>query len=464
MYGFELPKDFLIGTATSAFQCEGAADRDGKSESIMDHYAKLYAGKPAPEYSPEEGYKKKKKRIFTTDLPDNGYFYDHYEEYIDEMKETGQNTYRMSIAWTRILPEGTGRVNQRGIDFYNRVINKLIACGIMPFVDLYHWDLPQCLMDKGGFANPDFPDWFEEYARVCFEAFGDRVKMWSTFNESAISIISGYVNKRFPPFLEGNKTGQLAGHNCILAHYRAVRAYKEMKLDGKIGAVNCIADITPAYMKKEDIGAVARQMQRHFDWWAEPMMKGTYPRQLIRECPYICNNMPEHYQEDLDHWFIPMDFMGLNYYVSNRTGYNPDMPLLSDRVESFYAAPGQSYAGYPAGLFDVVWYVKQRYYNPEIYITENGCAMPNINDKEKECNDQERIGYIREHLRTAVRLIHAGVNLRGYYYWSDVDTYEEMEGYRLRFGLTWFDHKTGDHQWKKSRYYFSDICRTHLVN
>ncbi len=464
MFGFHLPEDFLIGTGSSSFQSEGAWKRDGKSESIMDHFAIKFAGQLPPEKKNAEGFNAKKGITYSEDLPENGcYFYDNYEAYIEDMQKTGQNAYRMSLSWPRIIPTGYGKVNPKGIEFYNKVIDKLVDSGITPFVDLHHWDMPQCLMDEGGFANPKFPEWFEAYAKVCFEAFGDRVKLWSTFNESAIAITSGYIDMRFPPFQSDIKQGHLAAHYCILAHYRAVRLYKSMKLGGKIGAVNCISAVTPAYMNEEDLGAVARQVDRHFGWWTEPMLEGTYPQRLIRECPYIRDNMPPHYQEDLDKWFIPMDFVGINYYNGSRTKYSPDKPLLSDRVESFYSRPGQRYLPNPGGLFDVVQYVAERY-NIDVYITENGLNLPNINDEEQECDDGERVTYIREHMRMVARLVRSGYPLKGYFYWCDADAYEELEGYRLRFGLTWVDHKTGRRRWKKSRYYFSEICKTHMVD
>ena len=160
---FRFPEDFLIGTANAAFQSEGAWDRDGKSESNMDYYARLKAGQP-----------RGKTSFYTKALPDRGcFFYDHYEEYIEDMQKTGQNTYRLSISWCRVIPGGVGQVNPKGIAFYNKVIDKLLSCNIIPLVDLYHWDMPQCLLEQGGFANPEFPNWFENYARVCFEAFGD---------------------------------------------------------------------------------------------------------------------------------------------------------------------------------------------------------------------------------------------------------------------------------------------------
>ena len=468
MYGFRLPQDFLIGTANSAFQSEGAMDRDGKSENIMEYFARLYAGK----YSPAIEKKIKDGRIKSgriepnsTKLPDKGcFFYDNYEAYIEDMKKTGQNVYRLSLSWCRIIPTGVGEVNPKGIEFYNKVINKLIECGITPFVDLYHWDLPVCLFEKGGFLNPEFPQWFEDYAKVCFEAFGDRVKLWSTFNETQVSINGGYAGGSFPPFHEDKKEALLAGHLTLIAHFRAVRLYKSMNLGGKIGAVNCTSAVHPAWMKEEDIEAVEIQYNNSFDWWTQPMLEGTYPQKLIRDFAYVRDNMPENYQEDLDKWFVPMDFIGLNYYTAARTEYTEETKLHSRAVEPFFSSPGQQFVPYPPGLFDTVMYIHEKYHGIDIYITENGCALRNQHDMEKEIDDPERISYLREHLRMCCRLLKCGVNLKGYMYWNDADSYEELDGHRLRFGLTWVNHETGERVWKKSRYYFSEICKSRMVN
>lgn len=465
LFGFHLPEDFLIGTGNSAFQSEGAWDRDGKSVSIMEHYAKEFAGKYEPGYDPLSVPEDKRVPPYTTELPDKGcFFYDNYEAYIEDMQKTGQNTYRLSIAWPRIIPTGYGEVNPKGIEFYNKVINKLLSCGITPFVDLYHWDLPQCLMEQGGFANPEFPEWFEAYAKVCFEAFGDRVKMWSTFNETEVFISTGHAYKRFPPFKNDKKLALLAGHHVLIAHFRAVRLYKSMNLGGKIGAVNCITALSPYGINEEDLEATQRHTENFFGWWTEPMLEGTYPRQLIRECPHIRDNMPEHFQEDLDKWFIPMDFIGVNFYISRRAKYNPNKPLKAEAIESFYSEPGHIYTPYAPGLFDVILYISKRYHGVEIYITENGYCSFEQKDEEQECNDDVRIEYLREHLRMVARLIKVGCNLKGYYYWNDADSYEELSGYDLRFGLTWVDHQTGRRRWKKSRYYFSEICKNRMVN
>ena len=458
MYDYKLPEGFLLGTANSAFQSEGAWERDGKSETIMDSYARMYAGKTLD--------KANKGSVLTEDMPDRGcFFYDNYEAYIDDMAKTGQNTFRLSLSWSRIIPTGVGEVNPKGIAFYNKVIDKLLSCKIEPMVDLYHWDLPQCLQDLGGFENPQFPEWFEAYAKVCFAAFGDRVKLWSTFNESANSATQGYGAGAFPPYLKNPDHGALAGHYTILAHYRAVRAYKAMNLGGKIGAVNCVMSLHPINHCQEDVEAVERQMMRRYGWWVEPMMKGRYPQVLLDQCPGIANTMPENFQQELDQWFVPMDFIGINYYVTRGVRYKPDTLLKTSAAFDYFAQPGKRFESYPAGIADVILWTREHYgEDVEMYITENGCAIPNINDPEKECDDDERILYIREHLRMIYRLVKLGVKVKGYYYWNDADSYEAMSGYDLRFGLTWVDHKTGERRWKKSRHWFSKVCKSRIVD
>jgi len=463
MVGFRLPEDFLIGTANSAFQSEGAWDRDGKTPSIMDHFAALYAGK-TPAARALAGSAGGAPMPNSEDLPDRGcFFYDHYEEYIDDMAKTGQNTYRLSLSWPRIIPDGVGEVNPKGIAFYNKVIDKLLSCNITPFVDLYHWDLPMALFEKGGFENPQFPEWFEAYAKVCFEAFGDRVKLWSTFNETHCSIRGGYLTGRFPPYVQDRRRSTQAGHHVILAHFRAVRLYRSMDLGGQIGIVNCLQPSSPVELTEENMAAVARNMENQLGWWTVPLISGKYPELLQAYSQEVRDTMPENYQAELDAWFAPMDFLGLNYYTFGTT-LVADNALGFKGGTNFFAEPGQPYAPYPAGLMDLIQYAAEMCPGMDIYITENGCCLHNINDEEKECDDPKRIEYLREHLRVVARCIRAGYPIKGYYYWNDADSYEIQDGYRLRFGLTWVDHKTGRRVWKKSRHYFSKICKTHLVD
>ncbi len=458
-YQFRFPDDFLFGTAHSAYQSEGACDRDGKSESMMEYYAREKAGAWLPGLlHPEKGH------YMSVDLPTDGcHFFDHYEEYIDDMRKTGQDAFRMSLSWCRILPNGIGRVNQKGIDYYNRVIDKLLENGITPFVDLLHWDLPQCLHEQGGYENPAFPEWFERYAEVCFAAFGDRVKLWSTVNEPCVAITSAYMMGRFPPYVKDLKRGMQAAQNTILAHFRAVRLYKRMNLGGKIGAVHAILPVYPSDICQQDLDAARRQAELRLDIWLQPMLQGIYPPQLLAELPAYRQAMPEDYQQQLDQWFAPMDFVGINYYCPARTRYEPNNDTLSQNVETFYAQPGKMLT-YPAGLFDSMIYLREKYDNIEVYITENGLFLPNTGNEEEEVNDTERIHYMREHLRMVVRSIQAGVNLKGYFYWNDADCYEQMEGYSQRFGLTWVDHATGRRRWKKSREYYKKVIENRTVD
>lgn len=462
MFGYTLPKDFLIGTSSSAVQCEGAWDKDGKSPNYYDYLLQNFGGQTLREFTGDPNFR---EATLTTTIPDRGcFFYDNYEAYIDDMQKTGQNTFRMSLSWPRIIPTGYGEVNPKGIEFYNKVIDKLLSCGITPFVDLYHWDLPMCLMEQGGFLNPQFPEWYEAYAKVCFEAFGDRVKHWSTFNENNITLQNGYGGSLHFPYKNDWKLGIQAGHNAILGHYRAVRLYKSMNLGGKIGAVNNIGFNSPKDHTPEDVLACQLTMEWTFDWWTEPMMHGHYPKKLLEVCPHLTEALPENYQEQLDELFIPMDFVGLNYYNCGRTQYMPEKyPFPFKGVEGFYGGANQRIVAYAAGLFDVVQYVSNRYENVETYITENGLCLLNIEDPEKECDDPERAAYLREHLRSCTRAIRAGYNLKGYYWWNDADTIEPTVGYKWRFGLTWVNHETGERRWKQSRYYFSDVCKTGII-
>ncbi len=454
MKPFTLPENFKIGTANSAFQSEGALDRDGRTPSVMDYFAEKYAGQTPPN----------RKAPITKDLPDRGcFFYDNYEAYIEDMKKTGLSSFRFSIAWSRIIPTGFGKVNQKGIDFYNRVIDKLIECGIEPFADLLHWDLPQCLEELGGFANEHFPDWFEAYARVCFEAFGDRVRYWSTMNEPSSMVMSGYTVGTFPPFRKDLKNGQQACHNMLLGHFKAVKLYHSLHLPGKIGAVLHYLMVYPGSLKPEDELAAEIRLGRQFGWWAEPILSGHYPAAVLGNCPEIRETMPANYISELAEAYEPMDFIGCNYYYARYSFWDPSSRLKSTNVEDFYAQPDAFiHSPYYPGLFDLLMYMKEHYPDTEIMITENGLGVRDDGDRTRELNDDNRCEYIREHLRMITRAIKAGVNVTGYFYWNDADSYEELSGHTYRFGLTYVD-KDGNREWKKSRYLFRDICRTHIV-
>jgi len=461
MLGYKLPDDFLIGTGSSAFQIEGATDRDGRTPSIMDYYGKKYANQTLTVGG--------KDNVYDDDVYDTAaFFYDNYEAYIEDMKKTGQNTFRMSVAWPRIIPDGTGEVNPKGIEFYNKVLDKLHECGITVLLDLLHWDLPMAIEDRGGYAADEFPEWYEHFARVCFENFaGERVAMWSTFNEACVSVWEGYGSSTFAPHYNDVKKGLKGVHMVNIAHFRAIKAFREMGCPGKIGTVNNINNFNPARLNKEDMDAAFFSTNNRFDIFTEPQIKGQYPKELFYGEPNLAQYMPEGFEEALQKWFEPMDFLGVNYYTTRRVIYDPEAKYKFKILPGYHVLEGGKtgvgFDPYPAGLLDILIYIKERYDNPYVLITENGLPSKDIGNKEIECDDEYRISYIREHLRMVARAIALGVNVHGYYYWIDADALEWRTSNQLRFGLTWVDRKTGERCWKNSRYFFSDICKTHQI-
>jgi len=447
MITFKLPENFILGTGSSAFQIEGSPYADGKGENTWDYSCRVYPEMFSDNAKTEPG----------------SWFYKNYEQDIADMKELGLRSFRMSISWSRILPEGTGKINQKGIDFYNRVIDLLLANGIEPFVDIFHWDLPVMLADKGGFANREIIDNYLEFAKICFESFGDRVKYWSTFNEPGV-FCTGPYEGRWYPFENDFEKAIVSCHNVIIAHYRTVKLCREMGLRGKIGAVIDIAATYPKDPSGMDMIAAQYQTERGALWWLDPMFFGKYPERILEDCPVYCDAMPEGYAEELKREFAPVDMIGINYYYPGVTEYREDLPSKSTHVASYYVQDDQRFDLYPAGLYDAMMFLTERYNRPEIYITENGLGVRDRGDYDRNINDDDRISYIREHLRMVVRSIRAGANIKGYYYWSNFDSMESRSGYQWRFGLNYVDFATGKRVKKKSWHYYQKIIRDNMVD
>ena len=448
MIKFKLPEGFLLGTGSSAHQVEGAPYADGKGENIWD-----FEHRVNPEYFHNNASTK-----------EGAFFYDNFEKDIEDMREQGLKSFRFSISWTRIFPRGYGEINQAGIDHYNRVIDCLLAAGIEPFVDIFHWDLPQALAEEGGWKNRDIIGHFVNFARVCFESFGDRVKYWSTMNEPSVFAMGPYLEGYMRPFEASLEGGLLAAHITLLCHFRTVRLYREMGLSGKIGAVIAIVPTYPVTPTEKDILAAKIQMDRVCGWWLDPILTGKYPETILRECPDYFSAMPDGFAEELAREYSPVDMIGLNYYYPAFVEYREDLPEKSTHMENFYAQEGQLFQLYPAGLYDAMMYMTRKYNRPEIYIAENGLGVLYDGDKEKEINDENRISYLREHLRMAVRAIEAGADIRGYYYWSNFDMFEGAAGYKYRFGLNFTDYETGERTRKNSWYYYQKLIKSNSID
>ena len=450
MITFPFPKDFLFGTGSSAFQVEGSAYTDGKGETIWDYMCRT---------KPESFYNQAK-----TDPA--SWFYTHYEQDIRNMKELGLKSFRFSICWARILPEGTGADNPLGIAFYNRFIDLLLENGMEPFVDLYHWDLPLAIEHRGGIQCREFIDWFLEYAQVCFTHFGDRVRYWSTFNEPGVFCFQHYSGgaSGWYPYGEDMVAGYRAAHHVLIAHYRTVKLFRQMEMNGKIGAVIDITATYPQDPAGKDLLAAQYQIERGACWWLDPIFRGHYPEKVLQDCPQLRAWLPDGCQEELLSEFAPVDMIGINYYFPSIVRYDDTRPLKSTDAPSYYVQEGQRFQLYPAGLYDAMLFLTERYDHPEIYITENGLGEQDSGDLEKELQDDSRIHYLREHLRMVVRSIRAGANIKGYYYWSNFDSLESRAGYRWRFGLNYVDFPTGKRYRKKSWYYYQKIIQDCAVD
>ena len=442
MINFAFPNDFLWGAASSAFQIEGGAADDGRGPSVWDVWARQ---------RPDLFYQGTSPAV-TAD------FYHRFADDVALMRELGLKSFRLSISWSRVLPLGRGAVNEAGLAFYDRLVDTLLENGIEPFVDLFHWDLPWALAQEGGFNNPRIIEDFEGYARLCFSRLGDRVRYWSTHNEPT-------VYSHFNPFDPANdEQAQLRRWqmHVLLMHFAAVRTYREMGLPGKIGAVVAYVPIYPRSLSEEDQTAARLQQDLGTNAWLDPMLKGTYPEELAAH-PHMVAALPPELRARIDEAFTPMDFVGINYYSPAVTGYKAGALLDSETVKPFAAQSDSAFASYPPGLFDALHYVRERYGDVEIYITENGYASKRDGQLGAGLEDDARIDYLREHLREVARCRQAGINVRGYYYWSLFDTYESTSGYKYCFGLLQVDYDTLQRTPRRSWHYYRECIARNTV-
>jgi beta-glucosidase len=441
---YRFPDDFLWGAATSAYQIEGSPTADGAGRSIWHRFSHT----PGNTYMDQTG-----------DVA-----CDHYRRYADDvgtMSELGLNTYRFSIAWSRIYPEGTGAVNKKGIDFYSRLVDALLQKGIKPNATLFHWDLPEALDDRGGWLNRDISDWFCDYAVTIFDALGDRVEMWSTLNEPWVVTDGGYLAGVLAPGHSNLFEAPVATHNLLRAHGSVVERFRSTSAakKGKIGIVVNLEPKYPASESPEDLAAVRRADAYMNRQYLDPVFLGKYPAEL-REI--FGEAWPEWSDEDMRLIKQPIDFLGVNYYTRRVERNHPDhIPLRTKHVpQPQHIETATNWEVFPEALTKVLLWVTERYGKLPIYITENGAAFydsPHTIDGRIE--DPLRVEYYRQHLRAAHYAMKKGVNLRGYYAWSLLDNYEWAHGYSKRFGIVHVDYETQQRTVKSSgRYYASVIA------
>lgn len=436
------PKDFIWGTATAAYQIEGAYKEDGRGESIWDRFSHI----PGNVFKGHTG-----------DVACD--HYNRVEEDVKLLKEIGVKSYRFSISWPRIFPEGRGEVNQSGLEFYKKLIYLLLQNDITPAVTLYHWDLPQKLQDIGGWANPEVADYFVEYAKLMFKELGDLVPIWITHNEPWVVSILGNAWGVHAPGLKDYKTALLVAHNILVSHGRAVRAYRDMGLKGRIGITLNLGPVYPATDSEED--RLAARIEDGFlnRWFLDPVLKGSYPTDMVdfyREKGLL----PDFNEEDLKIINEPTDFLGINNYSRNVMKYNREgYPFPSNLVSTDNDKTEMGWEIYPEGLYDLLTRLHRDYDGVEIMITENGAAFNDIVNREGKVEDDNRLDYIHNHLSSCHRAIEAGVNLTGYYVWSFLDNFEWAEGYAKRFGITYVNYETQERILKKSGHWYSEVIK-----
>ena len=435
------PDDFLWGAATSAYQIEGSPLADGAGPSIWQRFSHT----PGRTESGETG-----------DIA-----CDHYRRYDTDvrlMRELGLNAYRFSISWSRILPSGRGAVNAKGVSFYQRLVDALLDAGIQPVPTLYHWDLPAALDDRGGWLNRDIAGWFSEYARVMFRALGDRVSMWSTLNEPWVVTDGGYLHGSLAPGHRNLYEAPIASHNLMLAHGTAVQAYRA-EARGRIGLVVNVEPKYPASSSADDVAATARADAYMNRQYLDPVFLGSYPDELA---VIFGDAWPEIPPAELEQIKQPIDFLGINYYKRSVTKHDPAaLPVRASEIRQ----PHRTYTEtnwevYPPGLTDTLAWIRSRYGDIPLYITENGAAFYDPPKANGMIQDPLRVDYLRDHLLAAWRAIRTGIDLRGYFVWSLLDNLEWSLGFSKRFGLVHVDYETLGRSVKASGRFYSEVIRT----
>lgn len=452
--------DFLFGAATASYQIEGAWDQDGKGPTNWDEFTKI----PGKTFEDTNG-----------DVAID--HYNRYKEDIALMAEQGLESYRFSISWARIFPQGSGQINQKGIDFYNNLINECLKHGIVPFITLYHWDLPLALEKKGGWLNKDTTDAYIEYAKLCFNEFGDRVKHFITFNETVVFCSSGYLLGAHPPGIQNDPAKYFqATHNVFYAHARAIIEYKKLKLFGEIGLSHVFSPAFPVDDSDDNQFAAMHANQFCLHWYFDPILTGKYPEYVLDQLKQE-GHLPEMTEEELETIFeaAPLnDFIGLNYYQPMRVEKIQGEVLAREiKREDATGSPGNpSYDGFyrtvlmsnkrytkwnweisPEGFVDGLKMLKDHYGQIKLYITENGLGDEDPIIEGEVC-DIARIQFIKEHLAAVKQAIHDGVHVKGYFAWSAIDLLSWLNGYKKQYGFIYVDHKNELQRKKKASFYW----------
>lgn len=434
----QFPRDFIWGAASSAFQTEGSLDADGRGPSIWDVFPveKIHDGSDA--------------RVAA----------DSYRRYSDDvalLADAGLGAYRFSIAWPRIVPDGAGAVNEAGLDYYARLVDALLARGVAPYATLFHWDLPQALQARGGWANRETAEQFAAYADVVARRLGDRIKHFVALNEAAVHAALGHVTGIHAPGLTDAGVLGAVIHHQNFAQGLAIQALRAAGSDFTVGT-------TMALMPSRAEGGVLSWFNERAAWGFDDVWNGAFLDPLFRgSYPSVPHGMVESVLRDGDLETIrqPIDFLGVNYYAPSYMRFNLFAPSFIEPAAAPRGTERDAFDRHvdPSGLYETLLRVRDQYGNPRVIITENGCSDP-FSEEPAQLEDDFRINYLRKHLEAVKSAMEGGCDIGGYFHWTLVDNWEWAEGYRSKFGLVAHDRATGERAEKASYWWFRSLAQT----
>ncbi|MDX2188045.1 MAG: GH1 family beta-glucosidase [Opitutaceae bacterium] len=458
----QFPQDFCWGAATSSFQIEGALDADGRKPSIWDHFCRQpgkvfrsHGGEPACDH------------------------YHRFREDVQVMKALGLKAYRFSIAWPRVIPDGVGSINAKGLEFYSQLVDELLANGITPFVTLYHWDLPWSLHLRGGWLNPEIPNWFADYAAAVVDKLGDRVEHWFTLNEPQVFIGLAYgAGWHAPGHKMSLAENLLAGHHALLAHGRAVQVIRaRAKRKPKVGWAPVAISYFPESETPEDIEAArlatfsvsgpgahspeeVHRVTWNSAWWMEPVYRGEYPKEAWSRLEAF---VPRVADGDMKLISQPLDFFGGNHYHGDQVKADGKGGWAATHTPTGNPVTTMKWDTTPRSIYWAAKFFHDRYKLP-VYFTENGTATTDFVSPDGQIHDGGRTEYIRCYLRELRRACADGVSVAGYFYWSLMDNFEWAEGYSQRFGIVHVDYATQKRTIKDSGKFYREVIATRGSN
>jgi beta-glucosidase len=444
------PADFVWGAATSAYQVEGAVGEGGRGPSIWDTFSRTPG------------------RVAGGDTGDVAA--DHYHRYREDaalMADLGLRAYRFSIAWPRVQPGGHGPVNQQGLDFYRRLVDSLLQLAIEPWITLYHWDLPQALQDRGGWASRETTGRFADYAAAVYGALHDRVGNWTTLNEPWCSAFLGHAAGVHAPGIQDPATAVRSVHHLLLAHGEAIAAMRALATGPRLGINLNLDPVTPASSRPADLAAARRIDGRYNRLFLDPLLLGRYPADVLDDLQGL-GGLDRVDPGQLAAIAAPVDLLGVNYYrrfvVAARPGRprfgGPPSPWVgAGDVEFVARGRPRTALGWeidPSGLDELLLRLDRDYPRVPLFVTENGAAFDDGVDRQGRVRDHARVRFLDEHLRAAHRAIGSGVDLRGFFVWSLLDNFEWAEGYSKRFGIVYVDYPTQRRLPKDSAHWYRD--------